>query len=113
MKKFKKILKIGIIPFALPVFAFAVETINTLLVSITTILRSVIPVILIIATIIFIWGLIMYIVSAGKEESRKEARNIMVWGIIILFVTVAVWGFVNILGTTLNVENAAIPTGPQ
>lgn len=112
MKEFKKILKTGIIPFVLPVFAFAQTTVSGILTTTSTILQQVIPILLIIATVIFIWGLIWYILAAGKEESRKEARNVMIWGIIILFVVVAVWGLVNVLGDTFNIENSNIPPGP-
>ena len=41
-----------------------------------------------------------FILAAGSEEGRKEGRNIMIWGIIALFVIVSVWGLVQVLNNT-------------
>jgi hypothetical protein len=50
-----------------------------------------------VATAIFLWGGVRYIAAGGDEEKVKEARSMIIWGIIFLAVMVAVWGFVNIV----------------
>src|SRR3989338_1056826 len=50
-----------------------------------------------VATVSFLWGGVKYISAAGDEEKTKEARQMIIWGVIFLAVMVAVWGFVNIV----------------
>lgn len=64
---------------------------------ITDLLDSIIPILFFIATIVFFWGVIIYITSGGDEEKRKEGRSFIIYGLIGLFVMVAVWGIVNVL----------------
>ena len=63
--------------------------------------------------LVFIYGLVTYLLSTGDEEKRKEARQVMIWGIIILFVIVVVWGLVAVLENTFNVNRENIPAGPR
>jgi len=60
----------------------------------------------------FIWGLAFYILSAADEEKKKEGRNIMVWGVVALFVMVSVWGLVNLLQNTLEIKSDSAPPIP-
>ncbi|MEK7090121.1 MAG: hypothetical protein AAB930_00885 [Patescibacteria group bacterium] len=70
---------------------------------------------MVLATVIFLWGVITYITASGVEEKIKEGRTYMLWGIIGLFVMVAVWGLVAVLGATFPGANTTsdIPEGPQ
>ena len=58
---------------------------------------SVIPIIFGIATIVFLWGVVQFITAGGNEEKRKEGRKFIIYGLVGLFVMVAVWGIVNVL----------------
>jgi hypothetical protein len=60
---------------------------------------SVLPLIMTLAVFYFLWTLANYVRKAGEEQA--EARQQMIWGIIILFVMVSLWGIVNILRATL------------
>jgi heme O synthase-like polyprenyltransferase len=100
MKKIKKY-----IPLALtftPMLAMA-ATLVEIVTTIQNIVTSVIPLVIGIALIYFVIGVIKYIGAGGEEEKRKEGRNMMVYGIIGLFVIVCVWGLVNVLASTFNV----------
>lgn len=112
LKEIKKLSKFGVISALLPIMAFAQTTFFDILVTVSDLLAIVIPILLVIATIIFIYGLITYILNVGNAEKQKEARSLMIWGIVLLFVIVAVWGLVGVVGRTFNVENANIPEGP-
>ena len=82
---------------------FAINFINTVLV----------PVIFAVAFIVFIFGVFQYfILSRGDEEKQSQARGLMLWGLIGFFVMVSVWGLVNILLGTFNL-NSAVPTYPN
>ncbi len=50
------------------------------------------------ALLLFLYGVLKTMfVDGTKEESRKNGRYFMMWGIISLFVMISVWGLVNIL----------------
>jgi hypothetical protein len=39
-----------------------------------------------IAVLVFIWGMVKFIANANNEESRKQGRQFMIWGLIALVV---------------------------
>lgn len=102
--------------FVLPVMAFAqVSDVEDLITTITDIIGMIVPLLLAIGLVVFMWGLITYLMKAGDEEGQKGARSLMIYGIIILFVMVSVWGLVNILagtfgGAETDVTPPSIPT---
>lgn len=55
------------------------------------------------ALVIFLWGLARYIFSAGDESRLADAKRLMFWGIIALFVMMSVWGIVLFLQDTFSV----------
>lgn len=64
----------------------------------------IVPSILAIAFGAFVWGVVNYLfLHGGDEGKRAEGRQFMFWGIIGIVVLFAVWGFVNILLSTLGI----------
>ncbi len=63
------------------------------------------PLILSLAVLYFVWSLTQYMLKDG--EDKAAAKTNMIWGIIILFVMISVWGLVNVLGDTLDLDNSA------
>jgi hypothetical protein len=61
-------------------------------------------IIIAIALITFLWGVVKYITSGADEEQRIGARNMMLYGIIGLFVMVSVWGLVYFVGSVVGIE---------
>ncbi len=53
------------------------------------------------AFIYFAWGVSQYVVATGNAEERKKARNIIIYGLIALFVIVCVWGLVRLFKLAL------------
>lgn len=109
MQKVKKI-----VPFAvalMPMLAFA-KTAGQVIEIIKGILNTIVPLLIAVAVVIFLVGVVKYITAGADEEKRTEARNTMIFGIVGLFVMVALWGLVNILVSTLGLEGPSnIPTG--
>lgn len=64
------------------------------------IINSLIPLVFGLALLAFLWGLSMLIFYAGDAAKRSEGKQIMIWGVIALFVMVSVWGLVNLLKET-------------
>ena len=81
-----------------PLFAFAqTGAFDDLITDVSAGLNTIIIFLFLVATVIFLFGVVRYISAAGDEEKTKEARQMIIWGIIFLAVMVAVWGFVNIV----------------
>ena len=49
------------------------------------------------ATIMFVWGIIQYIAASGSPMAAQKGKNIMLGGIIGLFVMASAYGIVKIL----------------
>lgn len=112
MKKFAFISASLTLPFL--AFAQSINSIQSAGQFIITLINTVaVPVIFAIAFIVFIWGVFQYFVlSGGNEEKQADARNLMIYGIVGLFVMASVWGLVNILIGTFNF-NSNTPNYPQ
>lgn len=95
-----------------PFMALAAQDVESLIDKILGIINLVIPLLIAVAVVIFLVGVVKYITAGASEESRKEARSVMLYGIIGLFVMVAVWGLVNVLVETFNLDTN-IPMVPE
>ncbi len=64
-----------------------------------------------VALLVFFWGLVKYIVKADDEKAKEQGKNIMIWGVIALFVMFSVFGLVKFLQTTFGTtgNNTIIP----
>ena len=100
--------------YLLPTLVLAAD-VDSILGTVTNILNSIIPIIIGLAVVYFLWGVFGY-VTAGADDKKKEARDVMIYGIIAIFVMVSVWGLVNLLVDTFGLDNSLpsdIPTVPN
>src|SRR5258706_6239499 len=88
---------IKLIPWALlafPALTFAATTtFGDILITISHLINSVVVVLIALGVLVFIWGVIMYII-AKSEDQKKNARDLIIYGVIGLFAITAVWGLV-------------------
>ena len=68
------------------------------------ILSQVIIILVALAVVFFLYGILKYIGSGDDEESRGKSKNVMIYGIIGLFVMISFWGIVNILINTFELD---------
>lgn len=87
-------------------------TLCTILNKAGDIATLIIILLMIVATVVFIYGVIKYILAGGSEQRKKEAQGMIIWGLIGLFILVAVWGLVAILENTFGIEREDIPQLP-
>ena len=110
----KQLSRFKVIVFALlffaPIPAFAIgEQLEEMISFIYRMVSSyLIPIAFALALLFFIWGLAIFIKNSGSEDAHKEGRDKMIWGVLALFVIVAVWGLVRFLGNVFGIRN----TGP-
>jgi len=64
---------------------------------------SIIQLLVALAVVFFLWGAAKFIRNAEDSGKREEGRMFMLWGIIALFVIVAVWGLVGVLANTFGI----------
>jgi len=105
---------IGSAIFLLPVVALAQtgSGLEGLIAKIGRIIEVATPIVFALALLAFFWGLAVYIFNSGNDEKKAQGKNIMIWGIIALFVMVSVFGIIRILRETLGIganESAQIP----
>lgn len=92
----------------LPAVVFAQgQDLQGILDIILQLLNSLIPILIVIAIIGFFYGLAKFIFSAGDSEARGQGIQIMIYGVVTLFVIVSVWGLVAILQNTFDVDEEA------
>lgn len=74
--------------------------------TIDTILSPLIPILFTLALIAFFWGVGKYVIQgASDEKAREQGKQIMIWGIVGLFVMVSVWGLVILVQDTFNLND--------
>ncbi len=56
-----------------------------------------IPIVMGLALFAFFWGLAMFIFTTGSAEGRQKGVQIMIWGIIAIFVMVSIVGIVAVI----------------
>lgn len=86
------------------VFAQTLFNLQTLVSSIGILVRQALPVVVALALLAFFWGLVKFIFAQGDETAKTDAKKIMLWGLIALFVMVSVWGLVKFFGNALGVS---------
>ncbi len=98
--------------FAFPLLAHAQTTVGSLLRLVGTTLVSLVPIAIGLAVVIFLFGVIKYVNAGDDESGREGARQIMLWGIVFLFVMVSVWGLVSVINATTGVGQGGSGTMP-
>lgn len=107
----------GILAFV-PMFAHAQTgtTIFSVVNLIETLVARLVPIAIAAALLFFIWGLAVFIKNSGSDEGREEGKQKMIWGIVALFIIVAVWGIVWFVANTFRINpemRAPVPDIPR
>jgi hypothetical protein len=74
---------------------------------------GVVPFLIGLGLILFLAGVVQFVAAGDNEEKRQGGRNMMIFGIISLFVMVSVWGFVNILSRSFFGGDSEIQSLPR
>lgn len=108
MKKFISKAGISVSAVLLPGVAMAqgqLSTFQNIVDSIGEIVNSLIPIAAGIALLGFFFGLAKYIFQAGNDEAQDDAKDIMVWGVIALFLIAAIGGIIAALESAFGLGN--------
>jgi len=62
----------------------------------------------ILATVYFVWGLVEYFINPGSKDVKENSSNKMVYGIIGMFIMVAVYGILNVYLKTIGEDRIQV-----
>ena len=104
MKKYLAALGASLLPFlALAQSNPQLGGIQQFVADVDAIVDALLPIAVSLAVLFFFWGLATFILAAGDETARDRGKNIMIWGVIALFVIVSVWGIIGFLGNLFGI----------
>jgi hypothetical protein len=111
----KKLISLSALGMFAPVFAFAQlagggSTIINAVTTLGQVVNALIPIAFAAALLFFFWGLAQYI--WGGAEEKEKGRNLMIWGVVALFIMASIWGIVGVLRTTFGVGAATTVVVP-
>jgi len=113
----KKVALAGSLAFFFPLIAFAqagnLTPFKTLVSNVGDIINMLIPILIALALVVFFWGLVKYVWGGGSDEARKQGKNIMIAGLVSLFVMVSVYGIIRLAQNALGVDSGTFIQVPQ
>ena len=77
------------------------DLVNTIIVPLFN--EGVIPLLYALAFLFFLVGMVRFFFLGG-DEGREKGKQMMVWGIIGLFVIFGIWGIVRLLLATFSIS---------
>lgn len=92
-------------------FAQQLQGVTNLLNSISRLVDGALPVVVGLALLAFFWGLMKFIFAAGSEDNKEDGKRIMIYGLIGMFVMVAVWGLVGFIADNVGVQTGGTVEG--
>lgn len=72
---------------------------------------GVVPFLIGLGLVLFLIGVVNYVRAGDNEEKRQAGRDLMIFGIVALFVMVGVWGLVKILYNTFFDTSFSVNSG--
>ncbi len=82
---------------SLPAYAQQTGSVQDFFVQLLPILRNVFILFIAVAFLVFFWGIAKFILHSGDEKAVEQGKRLMVWGVISLFVMVAIVGIISFL----------------
>lgn len=109
----KKIALLGIYLLPAVVLAQGASQYSRLVTDLLNIVQGLIPVAFAAAVLFFFWGLAKYILAAGDEAAKVAGKNIMIWGVIALFVMASIWGLIALMQSIFGVGQVGSVNVPK
>lgn len=93
-------------PLALltPFFASA-ASVGSFIDALTSLFASFIPITMGLAVLAFFWGLVKFINHADDEKAVEEGKMLMVYGMIAIFIMVALWAIIGWLQAQFGLDS--------
>lgn len=72
--------------------------------KVTAIIAMAIPIVGGLALLAFFIGIARFVFAAGDSEAHKSGKQLMIWGLVALFVMFSVWGIIRLLARTIGLS---------
>ena len=72
-------------------------------------MSGLVPLLVLIGLVTFLSGVVGYVKAGDNEEKRAAGRQVMTYGIVVLFIMMAYWGFVGFFTQSFVGEDPKIP----
>lgn len=103
---------LGIAAVMLPMTAYASQ-INDILIAMQGTIGMILQIVMTLGVIVFIWGIVKLIAAAGNPQKIKEAKGIILWGIIGVAVMAMITGIIEFIQIYLGIPGGGSVTVPQ
>ena len=84
--------------------------IETLAQSALRVMNIVVTILFVLAIAAFAWGIVKMVAASGDPEKVKEAKGIIIWGVIAIAVLAALFGLIRYLREIFGVADVTNPT---
>jgi uncharacterized membrane protein HdeD (DUF308 family) len=85
-------------------FAAAFSGIKDIIVGVGDLVKTSIPIAYALAILFFFWGIAKFVYKAGDTKAKEEGKNIMIWGVIAIFVIASWQGLIGFIQKNLGIE---------
>jgi fumarate reductase subunit D len=96
----KKVIALLVYSFLVPVAVYA-QDFETFMGTLQSVIAGAVPIIISFGVVVLLWGIVKYIRAADQPQKREEGRQLIVYGIISVFVMVSMWGLINLIVSTV------------
>jgi cbb3-type cytochrome oxidase subunit 3 len=69
--------------------------------NIIGVIDALIPLLISVAMVIFFVGLIQYIYNSGDAHGHGKSKELILWGLVALFVLMSLWGILDLAKTSI------------
>lgn len=95
-----------------PQWVFA-QTLDAILIQFGGFLSTLFPLVVALSLFLFLYGMARFVFESGDEAGRSQGRQVMIWGVVALFVSVSLWAIVEILQGMFGLTADGACTPPQ
>lgn len=86
--------------FLLPQIAYAATFEQLLAKVVQNIIQPIVGILFALAFLLFIWGGVRFIFRADDEAEVTQGKQHLIWGLVGMFIMVAVYGILNLISGT-------------
>ncbi len=90
-----------------PAASADITPIKKILTNILSLLTVTVQILITLAFVVFGWGIVKLIINAGNPQKVKDAKKILLWGIVGIFILASLFGIVTFIKTYTGIPNVS------
>ena len=107
IKKYLPALVLG--AFFFPLTMSAATPLEDFVVVLANVVKALVPIASTLAVVYFFYGLARFILAAGDPQGKVEGKNIMIWGVVAIFIMLSIFGIVGFIQQTVGTDEKVDP----